>query len=82
MGVSALNGALWKCRTVENEENQTTVSHRFPPRLEIANTAIPTFPQGRRFGVCSERREAQRDPYEAAHIRRAEFTSLAFARLV
>jgi len=32
---------------MENAENQTAVSRRFPPRLEIANGAISTFPQGR-----------------------------------
>lgn len=41
-------GRLWKCRAVENEENQNQVSLRFPPPLEIATTAIPTFPQPRR----------------------------------
>jgi hypothetical protein len=34
---------------MENAENQTAVSRRFPPRLEIANGAISTFPQGRRL---------------------------------
>lgn len=29
-------GAPWKCRAVENEENQNQVSLRFPPPLEIA----------------------------------------------
>ncbi len=29
---------------MENEENQEQVSHRFPPPLEIAKSAIPTFP--------------------------------------
>src|ERR1700736_4210579 len=33
---------------MENEENQKQVSHRFPQPLEIANDAIPTFPQPRR----------------------------------
>src|ERR1700736_4431013 len=33
---------------MENEENQKRVSHRFPQPLEIANDAIPTFPQPRR----------------------------------
>src|SRR5207248_6659395 len=33
---------------MENEENQKPVSHRFPQPLEIANDAIPTFPQPRR----------------------------------
>lgn len=28
--------APWKCRAVENQENQTPVSLRFPPPLEIA----------------------------------------------
>ena len=31
----------WKCRAMENEENQTQVSLRFPPPLEIA----ARFPQ-------------------------------------
>ena len=29
---------LWKCRAMETKQ-------RFPPHLEIANDAIPTFPQ-------------------------------------
>src|SRR5207248_10949140 len=33
---------------MESEENQKPVSHRFPQPLEIANDAIPTFPQPRR----------------------------------
>ena len=41
---------------MENEENQTAVFHRFPPRLEIANTAISTFPQGRRLGLLQPKR--------------------------
>lgn len=47
---------LWKCRAVENAENQTAVSRRFPPRLEIANTAITTFPQARRLGLSQPKR--------------------------
>jgi hypothetical protein len=38
---------LWKCRPVETLENQTPVFHAFPPPLEIADSAISTFPQRR-----------------------------------
>jgi hypothetical protein len=51
---------------VENAENQTAVSRRFPPRLEIANGAISTFPQGRRLLSCLNRKTTQK-----AHALRA-----------
>ena len=54
----------WKCRAVENGENQTQVSPRFPPPLEIA-TAIPTFPQRRPLSFFSSdrtRKTTQRSP--------------------
>jgi hypothetical protein len=39
---------------METVENQTAVSHRSHSHLEIANIAIPTFPQCRREGGFSE----------------------------
>ena len=38
----------WKCRAVENEENQNRVSLRFPQPLEIA----VRFPHSHRAGDC------------------------------
>jgi hypothetical protein len=40
--------APWKCRAVENEENQNQVSLRFPPPVEIA----ARFPHSHRAGDC------------------------------
>ncbi len=40
--------APWKCRAVENEENQNQVSLRFPPPLEIA----ARFPHSHRACDC------------------------------
>jgi hypothetical protein len=45
---------------VENTENQTPVFRRFPPRLEIANGAISTFPQGRRLLPFMKQKKTER----------------------
>jgi hypothetical protein len=44
---------------MEKVENQTAVSNLFHSPLEIANRAIPTFPQRRRRRLCSFQSEDQ-----------------------
>ena len=60
--------APWKCRAVENEENQNEVSLRFPrPWKSLRDSHIPTAPATAIFltGI-SIRKTQERSPAERA----------------
>ena len=60
-------GAPWKCRAVENEENQNQVSLRFPTALGN-RSAISTFPPRRLLLIIitkNQRKEPNHSPLPA-----------------
>jgi hypothetical protein len=57
-------GAPWKCRAVENAENQIQVSQAFPPALGNRNcdSHIPTAPAVSYFSSKRTKTTRQRSP--------------------
>jgi hypothetical protein len=57
-------GAPWKCRAVENAENQIQVSQAFPPALGNRNcdSHIPTAPTVSYFSSKRTKTTTQRSP--------------------
>ena len=53
-------GALWKCRAVETEENQTTVSLGFPSPWK----SLPRFPHSHSADECGSlsRTKTRKEP--------------------